>query len=83
MGGMSGSFLTVSRNLNVTRKPEIGSVPALAQAIREGQAALKEGRLLVRYSGTEPVLRILAEGPDRAALESVVSAVAEAAGSLA
>ena len=77
------AFPSVSRNLKVSRKPEFSSVPALAVAIREGQAALKEGRLLVRYSGTEPLLRILAEGPDRSVLERVVDAVIRAAVSLA
>ena len=59
-------------------------MPALALAIQDGVKALgTEGRLVVRYSGTEPLLRILAEGPDKALLEKVVGAVAQAAGVLA
>lgn len=77
------SFPSVSLNVRVTRKPSFAEVPELARAIREGAAAIgREGRILVRYSGTEPLLRILAEGPERARLQGVVSRVAEAAGAL-
>jgi phosphoglucosamine mutase len=50
-------------------------------AVREAEAALgKQGRLLVRPSGTEPLLRVMAEGDDQkvvaAAVDRVVSAIA-------
>jgi phosphoglucosamine mutase len=50
-------------------------------AVREAEASLgKQGRLLVRPSGTEPLLRVMAEGDDQkavaAAVERVVSAIA-------
>jgi phosphoglucosamine mutase len=37
------------------------------------------GRLLVRKSGTEPLLRIMAEGEDEALLNAVIEDIAEAA----
>ncbi len=77
-------FPQVSRNVRVSRKPSLRSLPALTRAIASGEKALGgEGRLMVRYSGTEPLLRILAEGPDRRLLEDVTAAVADAAKGLA
>jgi phosphoglucosamine mutase len=50
-------------NVRVSRKPELDSVPDLQRAIGESESRLNgSGRVLVRYSGTEPVLRIMVEG---------------------
>ena len=47
--------------------------------ISQGEAALaKGGRLLVRRSGTEPVVRVMAEGDDEALIERVASEVCAA-----
>lgn len=48
---------------------------AMAQAHRVLQG---KGRLLVRPSGTEPIIRIMAEGPDKAELEDLTESIAEA-----
>ncbi|MBF8260289.1 MAG: Phosphoglucosamine mutase, partial [Actinobacteria bacterium] len=37
------------------------------------------GRIVVRYSGTEPVLRIMAEGESQAEIDRIVKALAEKA----
>jgi phosphoglucosamine mutase len=77
-------FPQISRNVRVSRKPSLRSLPVLASAMASGEKVLgREGRLMVRYSGTEPLLRILAEGPDRRLLEDVTAAVADAAKGLA
>ncbi|MEE8371301.1 MAG: phosphoglucosamine mutase, partial [Sphingomonadales bacterium] len=48
-------------------------------AIDEGEAALSGGgRLLVRRSGTEPVVRVMAEGEDSALVERVVTDICRA-----
>lgn len=48
-------------------------------AITEAEAELEgNGRLVIRASGTEPVIRVMAEGDDSARVESVVDAVCEA-----
>jgi phosphoglucosamine mutase len=47
--------------------------------IAEAEAALAgRGRLVIRPSGTEPVIRVMAEGDDRAEVEQVVDAICEA-----
>lgn len=50
-------------NVKVAKKPKLESVPDLARVIRESEQRLNgSGRVLVRYSGTEPLLRIMVEG---------------------
>jgi phosphoglucosamine mutase len=53
--------------------------PAVRKAIAEGEAKLGTGgRLLVRKSGTEPLIRVMAEGENEDLLHRVVDRVAEA-----
>jgi len=50
-------------NVKVSRKPDLESVPDLQRAIGESERKLNgNGRVVVRYSGTEPLLRIMIEG---------------------
>ncbi|MCB9678531.1 MAG: phosphoglucosamine mutase [Alphaproteobacteria bacterium] len=71
------------RKVGVAARPPIDSVPALVEASRAGEAALGEGgRVFLRYSGTEPVLRILVEGRDAAVVAAVADRVEQAAGAL-
>ncbi len=52
---------------------------AVQEAIAEVEAELDgRGRLLIRKSGTEPVIRVMAEGDDRAQVERVVDRVCDA-----
>ncbi len=56
-------FPQETRALRVSSKPPVESLPALSAAIREAEDELgADGRVLVRYSGTEPKLRLLVEG---------------------
>ena len=78
-------FPQVLINVNVARKPAIESEPRIAQAIRHADAALgDEGRVLVRYSGTQNMCRVMVEGPTpaetRAHCERIAAAVQEAIG---
>ena len=52
-------------NVRVKQRTELNTVPAIAEAMRRVEQQLEgNGRLLVRYSGTEPLLRIMLEGKD-------------------
>jgi len=67
---------------NVTlpaRRPleELAQLAAASEAVRG--ALGREGRLLVRWSGTEPKLRIMLEGPDETRLRAWALELAETA----
>ena len=61
-------------NMKVKQKPVLESIPDIDRAIRESERRLNgSGRVLVRYSGTEPLLRIMVEGEK----DTVIKEVAE------
>lgn len=50
----------------------------IASAIKAGEDELgADGRILVRPSGTEPLIRVMAEGPDQAQLEVICQKIAD------
>jgi phosphoglucosamine mutase len=52
-------------NVKVKTKPEITSIPEIVEIIEKTEKELEDnGRVLVRYSGTEQICRIMVEGPD-------------------
>ncbi len=54
------------------------SAPSVRAAVTEAEAALAgNGRLLIRTSGTEPVVRVMAEGEDEALVERMVAFLCE------
>jgi phosphoglucosamine mutase len=60
-------FPQVLVNVQVAHKPNLAEIPAVADAVQRVEADLgSEGRVLLRYSGTEPLARIMIEGPDEA-----------------
>jgi phosphoglucosamine mutase len=71
------------RNVRVARRVPIEDVTAITRAVTRAQEALAErGRVFVRYSGTEPLLRILVEGFDAASVTAIaddIEGVARAA----
>ena len=67
-------------NVRVRAKTPVESVPEIAAAIERVSTALDgRGRVLVRYSGTEPLLRVMIEGEDQASVQMWAEEIAEAA----
>jgi len=57
-------FPQVLINVDVERKPDLENVPAIKDAIESVEKRLGEkGRVVVRYSGTQSICRIMVEGP--------------------
>jgi phosphoglucosamine mutase len=70
-------------NLKVRNKPPLEELEPLQQAIQQVEAALDgRGRVLVRYSGTEPKARVMVEGPDQRTVELHAHAIADVLRSL-
>ncbi len=66
----------VLKNVRVTDKDEALSDAGVAAAVEDARARLGEtGRVLVRKSGTEPLLRVMAEAEDKALCEECVGAI--------
>jgi len=59
------AFPQVLVNVPVERKPNLAEVPRVMDVVRRVEAELGgDGRVLLRYSGTEPLARVMVEGPD-------------------
>ncbi|MGD9335675.1 MAG: phosphoglucosamine mutase [Desulfobacterales bacterium] len=57
-------FPQILINVDVSRKPDLRNIPDIKNAIKSVQIALGEkGRVVVRYSGTQPICRVMVEGP--------------------
>ncbi|MDD2455240.1 MAG: phosphoglucosamine mutase [Kiritimatiellae bacterium] len=67
-------------SLRVKEKKPVNEVPVLADAIQACEAELKDrGRVIVRYSGTEPKIRLLVEARESAMVESWIAKLTQAA----
>ena len=65
-------------NVRVREKRELRDVPAIAEAMdRVEQRLAGQGRLLVRYSGTEPLLRVMIEGRDQQEIQGWAREIAD------
>jgi phosphoglucosamine mutase len=65
-------------NVRVREKRPVEEIPAVRDAMARVSGRLEgEGRLLVRYSGTEPLLRIMIEGRDQRLIEAWAGEIAE------
>jgi phosphoglucosamine mutase len=65
-------------NVRVKKKQDLRTVPPVAATMVDVERRLgASGRLLVRYSGTEPLLRIMLEGQDQAQIQTWAEEIAE------
>ncbi len=65
-------------NVEVSRKPPLEEVPKLQEAIRAAERELQdEGRVLVRYSGTQSLCRVMVEGPTDELTAQIAECLAE------
>jgi phosphoglucosamine mutase len=65
-------------NVRVRERVDLQRVPAVAQTIRRVEAKVADhGRLLVRYSGTEPLLRVMLEGRDQDEIRALADEIVD------
>lgn len=68
-------------NCRVQAKPPLETLPKVQAAIKKARLALgDDGRVLVRYSGTEPKARVMLEGPDKGPITALAEEIVEAFG---
>ena len=64
-------------NVEVRRRARLEELSGVSPLIEAaGRQLGREGRVLVRYSGTEPLLRIMIEGPDEVRIRGLAEAIA-------
>jgi len=65
-------------NVRVKKKRDVRGIPEIASLLDGIEAKLNdEGRILIRYSGTEPLLRIMLEGRDKQEISGWAEEIAE------
>jgi phosphoglucosamine mutase len=78
LAGLLTTYPQVLVNVRVRERGDYSKIPPIADAIRRVEKRLHgEGRLLVRYSGTEPLLRIMIEGKDDAEIRGWANEIAD------
>jgi phosphoglucosamine mutase len=66
-------------NVKVRSKPPLDTLPDVARALAEAESALGEnGRIVLRYSGTEPLARVMVEAEHHADVQRFSQSVADA-----
>ena len=66
-------------NVRITKSFDLSAHPTIAEACRRVESELEgRGRLLLRPSGTEPVIRVMVEGDDTVAIDALADEVADA-----
>ncbi|MGA1194761.1 MAG: phosphoglucosamine mutase [Kiritimatiellia bacterium] len=65
-------------NIDVKSKPPLEDVAAVQEAIKQAEAELKDdGRVLIRYSGTQSMCRVMVEGPTEEMTDRLVAQLAD------
>ncbi|NPU85643.1 MAG: phosphoglucosamine mutase [Syntrophaceae bacterium] len=77
LGRLMTVYPQVLLNVETRSRPDLETVPAIREAIREAEASLDgRGRVLVRYSGTQNLCRVMVEGPTREETEAHADRIA-------
>lgn len=72
-------FPQVIVNVRVREKKPLASIPSITAAIRAAEEDLKDtGRVVIRYSGTEPLARVMIEAENEAAMRRHADTIADA-----
>ena len=78
LAGKLVSYPQVLVNVRVRERADYNAIPAIAETIKKIEERLDgQGRLLIRYSGTEPLLRIMLEGKDDAEIRHWANEIAD------
>jgi phosphoglucosamine mutase len=78
VGGLK-DYPQVIVNVRVKSKPALASIPRVAQALAEAETTLGEnGRVVLRYSGTEPLVRVMVEAEHSSDVDRFSKSIAEA-----
>jgi len=73
------TFPQVIVNVKVREKKPLEAIPSIAEKISTAEAALADsGRVVIRYSGTEALARVMIEAEDESAMKLHATAIAEA-----
>jgi phosphoglucosamine mutase len=65
-------------NCRVKVRKELSALPGYTELVKGMEQKLnKDGRIFVRFSGTEPLIRILVEGPNKMEITSFAQTIAE------
>jgi phosphoglucosamine mutase len=79
--GVMERFPQLLINRKVQAKPPLETLSTVQAAIRDARATLGEdGRVVVRYSGTEPKVRVMLEGLDESLIETLAHEIMDAFG---
>jgi phosphoglucosamine mutase len=80
LADLAGELVTYPQvlvNVRVREKKDLHTVPDIAAAMTRVEERLAgQGRLLVRYSGTEPLLRVMLEGRDQQEIQAWATEIA-------
>jgi phosphoglucosamine mutase len=80
LGSLFQRYPQLLVNVDVKHRRPLEDCPDIQRDIQKARAELgDQGRVVVRYSGTEPLLRIMMEGPDSTRLKTLAEAIVNSA----
>lgn len=78
LAGVMTTLPQVLLNVRVASRQDINIVPEIARTVKDAEEKLAEtGRVLIRYSGTEPLLRIMLEGQDEKLITELAKGIVD------